>query len=58
MKRRDLLLATLALIVLWQIVAMLVNQPILPTPIEVAGAFVKELGRGLVGHFLASLCGG
>ncbi|MFZ3078826.1 MAG: ABC transporter permease [Bellilinea sp.] len=55
MKRRDLLLATLALLVIWQIAAMLVNQPILPTPIQVGAAFVEELGKGLAGHFLASL---
>jgi NitT/TauT family transport system permease protein len=55
MKRRDLLLATLALLVIWQVAAMLVNQPILPSPVTVAVTFVQELGRGLVGHFLASL---
>ncbi|MFA5837827.1 MAG: ABC transporter permease [Bellilinea sp.] len=55
MKRRDLLLATLALLVIWQIAAMLVNQPILPTPVQVGAAFVEELGKGLAGHFLASL---
>ena len=55
MKRRDLLLATFALLVIWQVAAMLVNQPILPSPVTVAVTFVQELGRGLVGHFLASL---
>src|SRR5574338_219415 len=55
MKRRDLLLATLALLVFWQAVAMLVNQPILPTPLQVGVVFVQELGNGLFGHFLASL---
>lgn len=55
MKRRDLLLATLALLVVWQAAAMLVNQPILPTPVEVAVVFVRELGKGLLGHFMASL---
>jgi len=55
MKRRDLLLATLALLVFWQAIAMLVNQPILPTPLQVGVVFVQELGKGLFGHFLASL---
>lgn len=55
MKRKDLLLATLALLALWQVAAMLVNRPILPSPVEVAVVFVQELGNGLMGHFLASL---
>lgn len=55
MKRKDLLLATLALLALWQLAAMLVNRPILPSPVEVAVVFVQELGNGLMGHFLASL---
>jgi len=55
MKRRDVLVATLGLLVVWQVLAMLVNQPILPSPVTVAGAFARELGRGLIGHFLASL---
>ena len=36
MKRKDLLLATLALLALWQAASMLVNRPILPSPVEVA----------------------
>lgn len=55
MKRKDLLLATLGLLVLWQIASMLVNKPILPSPVEVGVVFIKELGNGLMGHFLASL---
>jgi NitT/TauT family transport system permease protein len=55
MKRRDLLLATLALLLLWQAGAMLLNQPILPGPLRVAAAFWQELGGDLPGHFLASL---
>jgi NitT/TauT family transport system permease protein len=34
---------------------MLLNRPILPTPVEVAKVFVEELGQGLLSHFLASL---
>jgi ABC-type nitrate/sulfonate/bicarbonate transport system permease component len=55
MKRRDLFLATLALIVLWQFIAWLVNEPILPGPVAVGRVFVAELGDGLANHFLISL---
>ena len=55
MKRRSLLLATLMLIVLWQLAAMLLDKPILPAPWSVAQALVVELGRDLPAHFLASL---
>ncbi|HHY89350.1 MAG TPA: ABC transporter permease [Chloroflexi bacterium] len=55
MKRRDLLLATLIILAVWQALAMLLNQPILPTPLAVGRAFASELGRGLPGHFMASL---
>jgi len=55
MKRRDLLLAILALIVAWQIAAWVVRRPILPPPLEVAAAFITGLQGDLVGHFLVSL---
>jgi NitT/TauT family transport system permease protein len=55
MKRRDLLLASLGLLVLWQITAMLVYRPILPTPIVVLVIFFRELGGELPIHFAASL---
>ncbi len=56
MRRRDLLLATLALFVLWQISAMLLNEPILPTPLAALQALAEELLHGdLLAHFLASL---
>ncbi|MDA8410313.1 MAG: ABC transporter permease [Treponema sp.] len=55
MKRRDLLLATIAIILVWEILAVAVNRPILPAPAEVALTFWRELGRGLPLHFLASL---
>jgi NitT/TauT family transport system permease protein len=42
--------------VLWQILALLINRPILPSPLEVGAAFLKELGSGaLLEHLLASL---
>jgi NitT/TauT family transport system permease protein len=56
MKRRDLLYAVIALLVMWQLVSMLVNRPILPDPLAVGRAFIEELGGGdLLVHFLASL---
>lgn len=55
MRKRDLLLAIIALLVLWQVAAMLVNLPILPSPLVVARVFGKEIGKELPKHFLASL---
>jgi ABC-type nitrate/sulfonate/bicarbonate transport system permease component len=55
MKRRDVLLATIALLVVWQIVALIVNLPILPPPLKVFTVFVEELGHGLLNHFVFSL---
>ncbi len=56
MTRRDLLLGIAALLILWQIGAMLLSRPILPTPASVALAFVQELRSGdLPAHLLASL---
>jgi ABC-type nitrate/sulfonate/bicarbonate transport system permease component len=55
MKRRDIFLAFLALLVIWQILAMLLNQPILPTPRVVADNIGIELRKGLMVHFLVSL---
>lgn len=55
MKRRDLLLAILALLALWQLGAWALNKPILPSPWIVARTFVEELGGDLPMHFLASL---
>jgi ABC-type nitrate/sulfonate/bicarbonate transport system permease component len=55
-KRRHLLLATLVLFVLWQLSAMLLDKPILPTPVQALQALVQELLHGdLLEHFLASL---
>ncbi len=55
MKRRDVLLAALGLAIAWQITAMIVNRPILPTPFEVFIIFFEELGNGLLIHFGVSL---
>lgn len=43
------------LLVFWQFAAMLMNRPILPSPITVVPLFIKELFAGDLGfHFLAS----
>jgi len=55
MKRRHVLLALMFLMVVWQIAHWLINQPILPPPLEVLGVFFRELGQGLLGHFAVSL---
>jgi NitT/TauT family transport system permease protein len=55
MKRRDLALAILALLVFWQLASWLVRKPILPSPLEVVTVLVAELQKGLVEHFLVSL---
>jgi NitT/TauT family transport system permease protein len=55
MKRRDALLATLALLLVWQTSAMIVNLPILPAPLKVFSVFVQELQNNLLSHFAFSL---
>lgn len=55
MKRRDAVLAALALLLAWQILAMIVELPILPPPLTVFRVFLHELQRGLASHFLFSL---
>ncbi len=56
MKRREILIALLALLLVWQLLAMALRQPILPSPVAVAQAFVREVTNGaLPMHFLASL---
>lgn len=55
-KRRDLLFAVLAVLLVWQTAAMLLQQPILPTPLKVGNVFFRETVSGnLTGHFLVSL---
>ncbi len=56
MRKRDVLVALVILLILWQGLAMALNQPILPSPVLVAITFGKEIQRGdLLLHFLASL---
>lgn len=55
MKRRDVLLAALGLVIVWQLASIIVNRPILPAPWDVFIVFLKELGNGLLIHFGVSL---
>jgi len=55
MKRHDVLLSGLAILLVWQVAAMIANRPILPTPIVVLEVFFKEMHGELPGHFAASL---
>jgi ABC-type nitrate/sulfonate/bicarbonate transport system permease component len=54
MRRRDLLGATLILLVAWQMLAWLVHVDILPGPWAVAQALIREIPRGLGKDFLVS----
>jgi NitT/TauT family transport system permease protein len=51
---RDIVLAALALLALWQLVAFLIDKPVLPPPWEVLAAFVQELPQELGRHMLVS----
>ncbi len=56
MKRRDLLITVLAVLAIWQLAALAINRPLLPTPVLVAQALWRELVSGDLGaHFLSSL---
>ena len=55
MKRRDVLLAVFVLLLLWHGLAVIIQRPILPTPIDVLETFIRELPRDLGRHALVSL---
>ncbi len=55
MKRGQVVWAALALGLIWELVAVAVNRPILPGPLLVLRTFFNELGGDLGGHFLASM---
>jgi ABC-type nitrate/sulfonate/bicarbonate transport system permease component len=54
MRKRDLALALLGILAVWQLLAWLLHVPLLPGPWEVAQALVHEVPRGLGRHFLVS----
>ena len=55
MRRSSVLIAALALGVLWQLAAWVVHRPILPPPLEVVRVFAVEIVGDLGLDFLASL---
>jgi ABC-type nitrate/sulfonate/bicarbonate transport system permease component len=54
MRKRDLLLATAALLLIWQLASMIIDKPILPPPWDVVRAFVLALPQDLGKHVLVS----
>jgi NitT/TauT family transport system permease protein len=54
MRRRDVLLATLGLLLAWQVLATLVDRSVLPPPWQVIRAFVQALPRDLGRHLAVS----
>ncbi len=55
MKRRDVLLATVVLLIIWQAAATIVNLSILPPPLAVLRVFYRELRGDMLIHFAVSL---
>ncbi|HEX2924344.1 MAG TPA: ABC transporter permease [Chloroflexota bacterium] len=54
MRTRQILWATVLLVLLWQAAAVLINASVLPGPGAAVMALVYNLPRGLAGHFLVS----
>ena len=54
MRKRGILLAALALLIAWEIAALILNRDILPAPADVLIAFVVQVPRGLGWHFVVS----
>lgn len=54
MRKRDLLLATAALLLIWQLASMIIDKPILPPPWDVVRAFALALPQDLGKHILVS----
>ncbi len=55
MKRRDLFFAIIALLIVWQLLAWVIDKPIMPGPVIVIQTFFTELSNGLLEHLIASL---
>ena len=54
MRRRDVLLATVVLLLAWQLLAWLLRLEVLPGPAAVGQALAREIPRGLGRHFVVS----
>ncbi|MBN2004505.1 MAG: ABC transporter permease [Anaerolineae bacterium] len=55
MRRREVILALSVLLLLWQGIAMLLRRDILPSPLIVGTALIREFPHQLGMHFLVSL---
>ncbi len=55
MKKRHLALALLGILAIWQVLAMIIQKPILPDPLTVLRAFFEAITGDLPSHFFASL---
>jgi NitT/TauT family transport system permease protein len=54
MRKRDILLGAIVLLVLWEIIALVINRDILPAPTTVLTVMVTQLPRSLGWHFVVS----
>jgi ABC-type nitrate/sulfonate/bicarbonate transport system permease component len=55
MKGRSIIMALVFLLVIWELLALVLNIPLLPGPIVVIKTLWIEMGNGIIEHFLASL---
>jgi NitT/TauT family transport system permease protein len=55
MNKRDLIFAVLVILISWQLLAWLIDKPILPGPLIVLETLLSELSNGLLSHLAASL---
>jgi ABC-type nitrate/sulfonate/bicarbonate transport system permease component len=53
-RRRDLLLTSLVLLLLWQVASWLIRSEVLPGPLAVFQALLRAVPRGLARHFVVS----
>ena len=54
MRKWEVLIAAVALLILWEIAALILNREILPPPTTVLVAFVRQLPESLGRHFIVS----
>ena len=54
MRKRDLAVATMAVLAAWQLLALLIDRPVLPQPWTVMTAFISAFPADLSKHMLIS----
>ena len=54
MRSRDTALGLITTLILWQLLAWVINRPVLPAPYHVLVAFAQDLPGDLGRHFLIS----